>query len=37
MGTVWINRRREPAPDPEEPPDHEWHDLWGLAELVERG
>jgi len=37
METVWINRRREPVPDPEEPPDHERHDLWGLAELVERG
>jgi 2-haloacid dehalogenase len=36
MGTVWINRHREPLPDPEEAPDHQWHDLWGLAEFLER-
>ncbi len=36
MGTVWINRHRKPLPDPEEAPDHQWHDLWGLAEFFER-
>ncbi|MEJ7716049.1 MAG: haloacid dehalogenase type II [Thermoleophilaceae bacterium] len=36
MDTVWINRHRGPLPDAEESPNHEWHDLWGLAELVER-
>jgi len=33
MGSAWINRHGEPAPGPERP-DHEWRDLWGLAELV---
>jgi len=32
MGTVWVNRHREPAPGPERP-DHEWDDLWPLAGL----
>jgi 2-haloacid dehalogenase len=36
MDTVWINRHREPLPDPDSSPDHEWHDLWGLAEFAER-
>ena len=33
MRTAWVNRHREPLPDPEVVPDHEWRDLWGLAEL----
>ena len=36
MRTAWINRHREPAPGKERP-DHEWRDLWGLAELAESG
>ena len=32
MHTVWVNRHREPAPGPEQP-EHEWDDLWPLAEL----
>ncbi len=36
MQTAWINRHREPLPDPDTVPDHEWRDLWGLAELAER-
>ena len=36
MQTAWINRHREPLPDPDMVPDHEWRDLWGLAELAER-
>jgi 2-haloacid dehalogenase len=36
IDTVWINRHREPLPDPDSSPDHEWHDLWGLAEFAER-
>lgn len=36
MGTAWINRHREPLPDRDVVPDHEWRDLWGLAELAER-
>jgi 2-haloacid dehalogenase len=32
--TAWVNRHAEPAPGPERP-DHEWRDLWGLAELAE--
>jgi 2-haloalkanoic acid dehalogenase type II len=32
MRTAWVNRHREPAPGPERP-DHEWDDLWPLAEL----
>jgi 2-haloalkanoic acid dehalogenase type II len=31
--TAWINRNAEPKPGPEMP-DHEWRDLWGLAELA---
>ena len=34
MQTAWINRHREERPG-EERPDHEWRDLWGLAELAE--
>jgi 2-haloacid dehalogenase len=33
MQTAWVNRRHEPAPD-EARPDHEWSDLWPLAELA---
>ncbi|HEX5910505.1 MAG TPA: haloacid dehalogenase type II [Thermoleophilaceae bacterium] len=36
MQTAWINRHREPLPDQDTVPDHEWRDLWGLAELAER-
>jgi 2-haloacid dehalogenase len=32
MRTAWVNRRHEAAPG-EERPDHEWSDLWPLAEL----
>ena len=32
MRTVWVNRRQEPAPGAALP-DHEWTDLWPLAEL----
>ena len=35
MQTAWVNRHVEPAPG-EERPDHEWRDLWGLADLAER-
>ena len=35
MQTAWVNRHREKPPG-EERPDHEWRDLWGLAELAER-
>ena len=35
LQTAWINRHREPLPDPATVPDHEWRDLWGLAELAE--
>lgn len=31
--TAWVNRHAEPAPGAERP-DHEWRDLWGLAELA---
>jgi 2-haloalkanoic acid dehalogenase type II len=34
MRTAWVNRHAEPLPDPEVVPDHEWRDLWGLAELA---
>lgn len=34
---AWVNRHREPLPDPAVVPDHEWRDLWGLAELVATG
>ena len=33
--TAWVNRHREPAPGPEQP-DHEWTDLWPLAEVADR-
>jgi 2-haloacid dehalogenase len=33
MGSAWVNRHLEDAPG-EEKPDHEWRDLWGLAELA---
>jgi 2-haloacid dehalogenase len=36
MRSAWVNRRREPPPD-DERYDHEWRDLWGLAELAESG
>jgi 2-haloacid dehalogenase len=32
--TAWVNRHGE-APPGDETPDHEWRDLWGLAELAE--
>jgi 2-haloacid dehalogenase len=35
MRTAWVNRHEEPAPG-DEPYDHEWRDLWGLAEFAER-
>jgi 2-haloacid dehalogenase len=34
MRTAWVNRHGEPAPG-EERYDHEWRDLWGLAEVAE--
>lgn len=37
LQTAWINRRREEPPEAEAAPDHEWRDLWGLAELAEQG
>jgi 2-haloalkanoic acid dehalogenase type II len=33
---AWVNRHGEPKPG-EAVPDYEWRDLWGLAELAERG
>jgi 2-haloalkanoic acid dehalogenase type II len=33
MRTAWVNRRAEAAPGAVTP-DHEWRDLWGLAELA---
>jgi 2-haloalkanoic acid dehalogenase type II len=33
MRTAWVNRHAEPAPGSARF-DHEWRDLWGLAELV---
>ena len=33
MKSAWVNRHGEPLPDPDTVPDHEWRDLWGLAEL----
>ncbi len=33
LRTAWVNRHAEAAPGTERP-DHEWRDLWGLAELV---
>jgi FMN phosphatase YigB (HAD superfamily) len=32
--TAWVNRHAERAPG-EERPDHEWRDLWGLADYAE--
>jgi 2-haloacid dehalogenase len=34
MQTAWVNRHRQPL-EGEVKPDHEWRDLWGLAELAE--
>lgn len=34
MGTAWVNRHQERPPG-DDPFDHEWRDLWGLAELAE--
>lgn len=34
LPTAWVNRHQEPLPDPATVPDHEWRDLWGLAELT---
>ena len=34
LQTAWINRRGEPREGDVEP-DHEWRDLWGLAEYAE--
>lgn len=34
LQTAWVNRHGERLPGSERP-DHEWRDLWGLAELVE--
>jgi 2-haloalkanoic acid dehalogenase type II len=33
MRTAWVNRHAEPRP-PDTPFDHEWRDLWGLADLA---
>jgi 2-haloacid dehalogenase len=33
LRTAWVNRKQEPAPGPERP-DHEWKDLWPLAEVA---
>jgi 2-haloalkanoic acid dehalogenase type II len=34
MRSAWVNRHQERLPDPDTVPDHEWRDLWGLAELA---
>ncbi|HYH59045.1 MAG TPA: haloacid dehalogenase type II [Thermoleophilaceae bacterium] len=34
MPTAWVNRHAEGLPDRGVAPDHEWKDLWGLAELA---
>jgi 2-haloalkanoic acid dehalogenase type II len=34
MRTAWVNRHAEPLPDRGAAPDHEWRDLWGLADLA---
>jgi 2-haloacid dehalogenase len=34
MQTAWVNRHRQPL-EGQVKPDHEWRDLWGLAELAE--
>ena len=36
MRTAWVNRHAEPPPG-DEPFDHEWRDLWALAQLAEAG
>jgi 2-haloalkanoic acid dehalogenase type II len=36
MRTAWVNRHGEPPPG-DDAYDHEWRDLWGLAELAESG
>jgi 2-haloalkanoic acid dehalogenase type II len=36
MQTAWVNRHQEPPPG-DASFDHEWRDLWGLAELAESG
>ena len=33
LRTAWVNRRQEPAPG-EVSADHEWRDLWALADLA---
>ena len=33
LRTAWVNRKGEPRPGPAAP-DHEWRDLWGLADLL---
>ena len=33
MRTAWVNRHAEPPPG-DARRDHEWRDLWGLAELA---
>ena len=33
MRTAWVNRHGEPHPGPEQA-DHEWKDLWPLAEMA---
>ena len=35
MQTAWVNRHVGAAPGDEQP-DHEWRDLWGLADLAEQ-
>lgn len=35
MQTAWVNRHREETAPGQTEPDHEWRDLWGLAELAE--
>jgi 2-haloalkanoic acid dehalogenase type II len=34
LRTAWVNRHQEPLPDADTVPDHEWRDLWGLADLA---
>ena len=36
MPTAWVNRKREPAPGPEQA-DHVWDDLWPLEDLAKLG
>jgi 2-haloacid dehalogenase len=35
LRSAWVNRHEEPRPG-DAVPDHEWRDLWGLAELAEQ-